>query len=171
MKTRALGKLKGKNPAQPAARAPPAMANGQGSSQAAPRPTRIACVAASPLMPSMKFQMLTKDTASTKQNTAFTTLPVPTQTSVPSNRAANRCTHRRGSAGKERWSSHQPIPATSSRPTANTSNVTACAGIHIAPSPQASSCDTTMPMPPPRGVDTAWLRRSPGWSMSCRHRA
>ena len=35
----------------------------------------------------------------------------------------------------------------------------------------ASSRVTTMAMPPPRGVATTWLRRSPGWSNSLRRSA
>lgn len=35
----------------------------------------------------------------------------------------------------------------------------------------ATSRLITMAMPPPRGVATLWLRRSPGWSSNCLRRA
>jgi hypothetical protein len=33
--------------------------------------------------------------------------------------------------------------------------------------PAVTSRLMTMAMPPPRGVATLWLRRSPGWSSNC----
>jgi len=70
-------------------------------------------------------------------------------------------------AGSGLWSSHQPMPATSTSPRLASSRLGVAAGqIHIA-TPAVTSRLMTMAMPPPRGVATLWLRRSPGWSNSC----
>src|SRR5690606_19167781 len=127
-----------------------------------------ACSAAMPSMPSMKFQMLTSTMDRANATSTPTHCPLPPYATTASRAEATACTASRDHGVSGRWSSSQPIPATSSRPVAASAIGTLEPGLHHASRPMAASMATTMPMPPPRGVATTWLRRSPGWSSRSR---
>ncbi|MFI3487729.1 hypothetical protein U2453_29340, partial [Klebsiella pneumoniae] len=106
---------------------------GQGSTGARPSATTMAWLAAIPLMPSMKFQMLINEAVNTSTSPASNQLPPCTLTRAASSAAAMKCTSRRRMAGNGRWSSHQPMPATSTRPRLATSRLGVDSGqTHIA---------------------------------------
>ena len=167
MKIRARGKLNGRNPRQARPRATAASEYGHGSTGASPSIATTAWLAAMPLMPSMKFQMLISEAVNSSTSAANSQLPPFIFTRPASSVAAMKCTSRRRIAGRGLWSSHQPIPATSTSPRLATSTVGVLSGQAQMATAAVTSRLMTMAMPPPRGVATLWLRRSPGWSINC----
>src|SRR5690606_24587955 len=131
-------------------------------------PTTSTCDAAIPLMPSMKFQMLdSTSTASTATTDSHGRSNVSC-IAVPNTSPASAWTSNRSHGESGRWSSTSPATATIVIPTTNAARSTRCWGSRNASAQAATSRASTSAMPPPRGVATAWLRRSPGWSIRSR---